>query len=139
MDSETVIDWDARFRAATTQRELAVVLVDYARGNIFVDATDKIEAALKEELEWSGAITAASRVERLQAERDAAIVRADHDEAVAEDMHERALKAQAERDEALAALRAMTDRWEPDCTGTDRAMWETARAILAKHPTGDAK
>ena len=30
------------------------------------------------------------------------------------------------------ALKAMADRWEPDCFGTDRAMWEDARAALAK-------
>lgn len=30
------------------------------------------------------------------------------------------------------ALKAMFDRWEPDCTGTDRVMWEAARAALAR-------
>jgi hypothetical protein len=29
------------------------------------------------------------------------------------------------------ALKAMVDRWEPDCAGTDRLMWEKARAALA--------
>ncbi len=32
----------------------------------------------------------------------------------------------------VAALTAMVDRWEPDCTGTDRVMWENARSALAK-------
>lgn len=32
----------------------------------------------------------------------------------------------------LEALRAMVDRWEPDCIGTDRVMWENARAAIAK-------
>jgi hypothetical protein len=26
----------------------------------------------------------------------------------------------------------MVDRWEPDTSGKDRDMWETARALLAK-------
>jgi len=32
----------------------------------------------------------------------------------------------------LEALRAMCDRWEPDCEGTDRRMWEAGRAAIAK-------
>ena len=32
----------------------------------------------------------------------------------------------------LAALKAMVDRWEPDCEGTDRIMWENAQAAIAK-------
>ena len=32
----------------------------------------------------------------------------------------------------LAALRAMTDRWEPDCSGQDRVMWENACSAIAK-------
>lgn len=29
-----------------------------------------------------------------------------------------------------AALRAMVDRWEPDCDGLDRIMWENANEAL---------
>ncbi len=32
----------------------------------------------------------------------------------------------------LASLEAMVDRWEPDCVGTDRRMWEDAREAIAK-------
>lgn len=32
----------------------------------------------------------------------------------------------------LAALEAMVDRWEPDSAGSDRRMWETACAAIAK-------
>lgn len=28
------------------------------------------------------------------------------------------------------ALQAMVDRWEPDCSGLDRVMWENANAAL---------
>lgn len=34
--------------------------------------------------------------------------------------------------ELLESLRAMVDRWEPDCEGQDRIMWENARAAIAK-------
>jgi hypothetical protein len=38
------------------------------------------------------------------------------------------------RDEKIeklsAALRAMVDRWEPDCDGQDRIMWENANEAL---------
>ena len=38
------------------------------------------------------------------------------------------------RDEKIAklsaALRAMVDRWEPDCGGQDRVMWENAVQAL---------
>ena len=34
--------------------------------------------------------------------------------------------------EMLAALESMVDRWEPDCGGTDRRMWEDACAAIAK-------
>jgi hypothetical protein len=37
----------------------------------------------------------------------------------------------------LEALKAMTDRWEPDTGGADRRMWEAARDAIAK-ATGDA-
>lgn len=30
-----------------------------------------------------------------------------------------------------AALQAMVDRWEPDCSGQDRVMWENACEALA--------
>ena len=32
----------------------------------------------------------------------------------------------------LAALKAMVDRWEPDCSGQDRIMWENARDAITK-------
>ena len=32
----------------------------------------------------------------------------------------------------LEALTAMVDRWEPDCSGQDRIMWEAARAAISK-------
>jgi hypothetical protein len=32
----------------------------------------------------------------------------------------------------LEALKAMFDRWEPDCIGNDRIMWENARRAIAK-------
>ena len=32
----------------------------------------------------------------------------------------------------LDALKAMVDRWEPDCGGLDRLMWENARDAIAK-------
>lgn len=35
-------------------------------------------------------------------------------------------------DDLVAALKAMVDRWEPDCVGNDRRMWEDACAALAK-------
>ena len=35
-------------------------------------------------------------------------------------------------DALVEALRAVVDRWEPDTSGKDRDMWETARALLAK-------
>ncbi len=31
-----------------------------------------------------------------------------------------------------AKARAMVNRWEPDVIGTDRIMWENARAAIAK-------
>lgn len=38
------------------------------------------------------------------------------------------------RDEKIkklsAALQAMVDRWEPDCDGLDRVMWENANEAL---------
>lgn len=47
--------------------------------------------------------------------------------------------AQLDRDKALSpapelldALQAMVDRWEPDCIGTDRVMWENAVAAIAR-------
>lgn len=30
----------------------------------------------------------------------------------------------------MAALKAMVDRWEPDCDGQDRIMWENAKEAL---------
>lgn len=30
----------------------------------------------------------------------------------------------------VAALSAMVDRWEPDCDGQDRVMWENAKEAL---------
>ena len=30
------------------------------------------------------------------------------------------------------ALEAMVDRWEPDCSGQDRIMWENAVAVLTE-------
>jgi hypothetical protein len=34
--------------------------------------------------------------------------------------------------DGMEALKRMVDRWEPDCAGTDRQMWEEACAALAK-------
>ena len=34
--------------------------------------------------------------------------------------------------ELLASLEAMVDRWEPDTIGTDRRMWESACAAIAR-------
>lgn len=34
--------------------------------------------------------------------------------------------------ELYEALKAMVDRWEPDCIGTDRRMWEEACVALSK-------
>jgi hypothetical protein len=31
-----------------------------------------------------------------------------------------------------SALAAMVDRWEPDCTGTDRALWEAGCRALGR-------
>jgi len=41
------------------------------------------------------------------------------------------VKACNSHDDLVKALEAMTDRWEPDCIGTDRIMWENALAALA--------
>jgi len=40
--------------------------------------------------------------------------------------------------ELLEALRAMTERWEPDTEGADRRMWENARAAIAKATGGSS-
>lgn len=43
----------------------------------------------------------------------------------------RRMRLRDEKIEKLsAALRAMVDRWEPDCSGQDRVMWENANEAL---------
>lgn len=38
-------------------------------------------------------------------------------------------------DKLFGALKAMVDRWEPDCGGQDRIMWESAcEALEAAQP-----
>ena len=49
------------------------------------------------------------------------------------DMADAARKELRERIEELqSVLKAMVDRWEPDCVGTDRVMWGNAIAALMK-------
>ncbi len=45
-------------------------------------------------------------------------------------------EAAAEVERLRAALSAMVDRWEPDCDGQDRIMWENAVAALADQGKG---
>ena len=41
------------------------------------------------------------------------------------------VKAASAHGALVMALAAMVDRWEPDCGGQDRVMWENACAALA--------
>jgi hypothetical protein len=41
------------------------------------------------------------------------------------------VRAVNSHEKLLGALRAMVDRWEPDCGGTDRRMWEDAVSAIA--------
>jgi hypothetical protein len=41
------------------------------------------------------------------------------------------VRAVNSHEKMLEALRAMVNRWEPDCDGTDRCMWEDAVSAIA--------
>jgi hypothetical protein len=44
----------------------------------------------------------------------------------------RAVNSYAAREELLAALKAMVDRWEPDACGLDYVLWGNAKAAIQK-------
>lgn len=48
------------------------------------------------------------------------------------------LSGERKKNDALtSALRAMVDRWEPDCSGQDRIMWENAKSLLGQGGDND--
>jgi hypothetical protein len=50
--------------------------------------------------------------------------------------HKANARLMAAAPDLLTALKAMVDRWEPDCVGLDRVMWENARAAIAQATDG---